>query len=39
MAITEILSKYSKRFDDSCISWARDPELNIYFLMIVWMSQ
>ena len=30
MAITEILSKYSKRFDDSCISWARDPELQDY---------
>lgn len=35
MAITEILSKYSKRFDDSCISWARDPELNIYFLKYI----
>lgn len=32
MAITEKLNKYSKRFDDTCICWTKDPELNIYFL-------
>lgn len=32
MAETKILSKYFKRFDDTCICWTKNPELNIYFL-------
>lgn len=35
MTETKKLNKYSKRFDDSCVSWARDPELNIYFLKYI----
>ena len=33
MAVTEILSKYSKRFDNDCSFWMKDPELTEYFLL------